>query len=93
VSPIEIEQVIARHPAVLEAAVIGIRDDLKGEVPAAFVVGRVDQRPTAEELRRFCHQLMPAYRVPVTFTFVEALPRNEAGKLLRAELASQHSPR
>jgi len=92
VSPVEIEHVVAGHPAVAEAAVIGIRDDLMGEVPAAFVVPRPGQVPDADELRRFCRERMPAYRVPVGFTLVESLPRNEAGKLLRAQLAARHAP-
>jgi acyl-CoA synthetase (AMP-forming)/AMP-acid ligase II len=90
VSPVEIEHVVAGHPAVAEAAVIGVRDDLMGEVPAAFIVPRPGQAPDPEDLRRFCRERMPAYRVPVDFTLVESLPRNEAGKLLRAQLAARH---
>ena len=86
VSPIEIEHVVAEHPDVAEAAVIGVKDDLMGEVPAAFVVLRPDRAPTADDVRRFCRERMPAYKVPASVTFVEALPRNEAGKLLRAAL-------
>jgi acyl-CoA synthetase (AMP-forming)/AMP-acid ligase II len=58
-------------------------------VPAAFVVTRPGTGTDEEELRRFCHGRLPAYQVPVTFTFVDALPRNEAGKLLRAKLAGR----
>ena len=86
VSPVEIEHVVAEHPDVAEAAVIGVKHGLMGEVPAAFVVLRSGRTPTAEDLRRFCRERMPAYKVPVTVTFVENLPRNEAGKLLRAVL-------
>lgn len=87
VSPIEIEHVVARHPDIAEAAVIGVKDDLMGELPVAFVVCRPGAAPCEDELKRFCSGLMPAYRVPVQFTLVEALPRNEAGKLLRAQLS------
>jgi acyl-CoA synthetase (AMP-forming)/AMP-acid ligase II len=89
VSPIEIEQVVAEHPDVAEAAVVGVPDALMGELPVAFVVPRPDRRPDAEALRAFCRTRMPAYRVPVRITLVEALPRNEAGKLLRAQLAAK----
>jgi acyl-CoA synthetase (AMP-forming)/AMP-acid ligase II len=89
VSPVEIEHVVAEHPDVAEAAVIGVSHDLMGEVPAAFVVTRPGTGTDEEELRRFCHGRLPAYQVPVTFTFVDALPRNEAGKLLRAKLAGR----
>jgi acyl-CoA synthetase (AMP-forming)/AMP-acid ligase II len=88
VSPIEIEHVIAEHPDVAEAAVIGVNDDLMGEAPAAVVVARPGRLPDEDDLRRFCRERMAAYRVPVSFTFVGALPRNEAGKLLRAQLAA-----
>jgi len=92
VSPVEIEQVVAEHPDVAEAAVIGAPDELMGEVPAAFVVVRQGRTPSEEALRRFCRERMPAYRVPVRFSFVPALPRNEAGKLLRAKLAALARP-
>jgi acyl-CoA synthetase (AMP-forming)/AMP-acid ligase II len=88
-SPVEIEHVIARHPHVADVAVIGMQDDLMGEVPAAFFVSRVGAAPTEDELRRFCREHLPAYKVPTTFTALDALPRNEAGKLLRAELAAR----
>lgn len=90
VSPVEIEQAIARHPAVAEAAVVGARHDLMGEVAAAFVVLRAEcAAPGEAELRRHCRAQLPPYQVPVAFTVVEALPRNAAGKLLRAELAAR----
>ncbi len=91
-SPIEIEQVVDRHPAVAEAAVIGVPHDLMGEVPAAFVVLRPGNAPDVDELKRFCRERLPAYKVPVRFTFVESLPRNESGKLLRAKLAARGTP-
>jgi acyl-CoA synthetase (AMP-forming)/AMP-acid ligase II len=93
VSPIEIEHVIARHPEVAEVAVIGVKEDLRGEVPAAFLVPRAGASPSESELRRYCRENLPAFQVPVTFTTVDALPRNEAGKLLRAELAARHASR
>jgi long-chain acyl-CoA synthetase len=90
VSPVEIEHAVARHPDVAEVAVIGVKHDLMGEVPAAFVVLRPGRAPGDAELRRHCRELLPSYQVPVTFTPVEALPRNGAGKLVRAEIAARH---
>jgi long-chain acyl-CoA synthetase len=87
VSPVEIEQVVAEHPDLSEAAVIGVPDPLLGEVPVAFVVLREGRVLDPEALKVFCRARMPAHRVPVRFTPVASLPRNEAGKLLRAQLA------
>lgn len=93
VSPVEIEQVIARHPDVAEAAVVGMKDVLMGEVPGAVVVRRPGATPSEADLLRFCRERLPAYQVPVSFVLVEALPRNESGKLLRAELAARYGAR
>ena len=89
VSPVEIEHVLARHPEVAEAAVVGIPHDLMGEVPAAFVVCRPSAAPNDEALRRHCRESLPAYEVPVSFTRVDSLPRNAAGKLLKGELIAR----
>jgi acyl-CoA synthetase (AMP-forming)/AMP-acid ligase II len=91
VSPIEIEHVVAEHAGVSEAAVIGALDPLLGEVPEVFVVSRLGHSPTADDIRKFCRERLAAYKVPVQVHFVEELPRNEAGKLLRAELAARHA--
>jgi long-chain acyl-CoA synthetase len=91
VSPVEIEHVIAGHPDVAEAAVIGVPQDLMGEVPSAFIVVRPGRNPSDSDLRRHCREQLPPYKVPIKFTQVDALPRNEAGKLLRAELAARHA--
>jgi acyl-CoA synthetase (AMP-forming)/AMP-acid ligase II len=90
VSPVEIEHVVAEHPDLAEAAVIGAPHPLMGEVPVAFVVVREGRDPSCDALEAFCRARMPPYRVPTSFTRVEALPRNEAGKLLRAELAKRY---
>jgi acyl-CoA synthetase (AMP-forming)/AMP-acid ligase II len=93
VSPIEIEHVLAGHPDVAEAAVVGVKHDLMGEVPAAFVVPKPGCTPAEADLRRFCRERLPAYKVPASFTLVDALPRNEAGKLLRAQLPAGKTSR
>jgi acyl-CoA synthetase (AMP-forming)/AMP-acid ligase II len=88
VSPGEIEQVLAAHPAVAEAAVIGAPDALRGQVAAAFVVLHRGRAASASEIQKFCRSRMPLYRVPATIRFLDALPRNPAGKLLRAALTA-----
>jgi long-chain acyl-CoA synthetase len=87
VSPAEIEEVIALHPAVVDAAVTGTLDTLLGEVPTALFVAREDHVVDIAELRSLCRERLPAHAVPVSFTQVEALPRGETGKLRRSELA------
>jgi len=93
VSPVEIEQVIARHPTVLEAAVCGVADALLGEVPVAFIVPREGSDVLPADILRFAHGGLPSWAVPVELLITSALPRNEAGKLLRAELAAEYGRR
>jgi O-succinylbenzoic acid--CoA ligase len=86
VYPAEIESVLRSHPAVEEAGVTGMADDIWGQVPAAFVVLRSGESVTAEDLRAFCAERLARYKIPARFEFVESLPRNAAGKLLRRRL-------
>jgi O-succinylbenzoic acid--CoA ligase len=85
--PAEVEAVLLSHPDVEEAAVTGIPDARWGQVPIAAVKLRPDSTLTADELRAFCTARLGRYKVPVAFRFVDTLPRNAAGKLLRAALS------
>jgi fatty-acyl-CoA synthase len=85
VYPAEIEDVLAAHPAVVEAAVVGVPDERWGEVCAAFVVLARDA--SDEELTEFCRQRLAKYKVPKSFHVVDALPRNSMGKLQKSELS------
>jgi O-succinylbenzoic acid--CoA ligase len=88
--PAEIEAVLANHPAVQEAAVVGVPDARWGEVPVAFVAARPGpERPAPEELEAWCRQWLAGFKVPARFTWVEALPRNAMGKVERAVLRQQ----
>jgi len=91
VGPAEIEHALERHPEVAEAAVVAVKSQLVAEAAAAFVVRRKGGGVGEAELRRFCRELLPAYKVPATITFVEKLPRNAAGKLLRGQIAAFRS--
>lgn len=82
----EVERVLYEHDAVLEAAVVGRPDERWGEVPVAFVVLRVGQSATAEELIAHCARQLAKYKVPKDVTFLEALPRNPSGKVLKRDL-------
>lgn len=86
VSPTEIESVIATHPGVAEVAVVGRPDPLMGETPIAFLVSREPQAPTSYELKAYCGERLPRYKVPVRFVPIEGMPRTSSGKLARDEL-------
>ncbi|WP_372421656.1 AMP-binding protein [Salinarimonas chemoclinalis] len=88
VYPNEVEDVLASHPKVLEAAVIGVPDSHSGEVPAAYVVKR-DESLGAEELRAYCKANLTGYKVPRHFHFREALPKTNVGKMLRRALRDE----
>jgi acyl-CoA synthetase (AMP-forming)/AMP-acid ligase II len=82
----EVERVLYEHDAVLEAAVVGRRDEKWGEVPVAFVVLRAGHAATPEGLIAHCASQLAKYKVPKDVTFLEALPRNPSGKVLKREL-------
>lgn len=84
VYPAEVENVLFEHPAVMEAAVIGVPDAKWGEVGCAFVVASGDV--TGDELREFLLGRLAKYKVPARFEFVERLPRTASGKVRKAEL-------
>jgi fatty-acyl-CoA synthase len=84
VYPAEIEATLHDHPAVADAAVIGVPDKRWGEVCAAFVVAEFPV--TEDELREHCRAHLARFKVPKTFRFVDALPRNSMGKIQKSEL-------
>jgi long-chain acyl-CoA synthetase len=86
VYPNEIENVLAQHPAVGDAAVIGIPDDAFGEAVFAFVAPRAGQEVRPGELLRFCRGRLAGFKIPTRFEVVEKVPRNPSGKILRREL-------
>jgi len=88
VYPNEVEDVIAKHPGVMEAAVIGLPDEHSGEVVVAYVVRR-DPALTIEELREFCRENLTGYKVPRRIEFRETLPKTNVGKVLRRALKEE----
>lgn len=84
--PREIEELLSQHPAVLEAAVVGIADTALGQVPVAFVVRQAERRVESEELVAYCQQHLARYKVPRQITFLDALPRNAMGKIEKNKL-------
>lgn len=84
--PKDIEEVINAHPAVLEAAVIGAPDEKWGEKVKAFVVCRVGQKVVREELLEYCNNKLAKFQRIKEIEFLESLPRNPSGKILKREL-------
>ena len=88
VYPNEVEDVLAAHPGVLEAAVIGLPDEHSGEAVTAFVVKK-DEALTADALRAFCKESLTGYKVPKQIVFRDALPKTNVGKVLRRALREE----
>lgn len=91
VSPSEVEGVLVRHPAIEDAAVIGIESKSGEEVVAAVVV-TPGQTLDAEEIREFCRQYLARYKVPRRITVMKELPKSMLGKVLRKQVKAQLEP-
>ena len=89
VYPRDVEEVLFKHPAVKEAAVIGSPDEYRGETVQAFVVLADDSSATEKELIAFCREHLASYKVPSSIEFRSDLPKSTVGKVLRRELARQ----
>ena len=87
--PAEIENQLCSHPAVAQAAVVGMPDERMGEVACAFVVPRPDQSPDADNLIAWCRDNMANYKVPRVVHVVDSLPVNASGKVLKNELRAR----
>jgi long-chain acyl-CoA synthetase len=88
VFPNEVEEVISRHPGVLEAAVIGIPDDAVGEIVKAYIVKK-DPKLTSNDITEFCRKYLTRYKIPKSIEFRKDLPKTNVGKILRRELRDQ----
>lgn len=88
VYPNEIENVLSKHPKVMEVAAIGVTDLKSGEAIKVFIVKR-DQSLTEEELKSFCHENLTNYKIPRHFEFRTELPKTNVGKILRRALKEE----
>ena len=89
--PKEVEDTLARHPGVVEAAAIGVKDEQFGQRLRAFVVTAGDDGPTEDELKKYVKQNLAAFKVPREIWLVDSLPRNATGKVLKRELREMES--
>ena len=89
VFPAEVEAVLLTHPAVAEAAVVGVPDDALGEEIAAFVALKPGAGTGADELIAWCRERLAAFKYPRRVTLLVALPRSATGKVLKAKLAAE----
>jgi long-chain acyl-CoA synthetase len=88
--PAEIEKTLVGHPGVVDAAVIGIPQHDFGEQPLAFIVADCSKRPSTEDLLSFLDGRLGPYKHPRQFEFVDELPRNSMGKVLKTELRAPY---
>jgi long-chain acyl-CoA synthetase len=86
VYPCEVEDVVTRHPGVLEAACIGIPDERSGERVKIFVVPKPGKTATAEDIVAYCREHLTGYKVPREVEFRDELPKTNVGKILRRAL-------
>ncbi|MGK2874433.1 MAG: acyl-CoA synthetase [Nocardioides sp.] len=90
VYPIEVEQVLYRHPAVREVAVVGVAHERWGETPVAAVALQEGAEATAEELIAYTRERLAHFKCPTRVEFVAELPRTATGKVLKTVLRQQH---
>jgi acyl-CoA synthetase (AMP-forming)/AMP-acid ligase II len=83
---LEVENVIGDNPKVLEVAVVGVPDTVMGEVVKACITMKPGEKATEEEIKKFCAERLADYKVPKFVEFMDALPRNPAGKVSKPEL-------
>lgn len=91
VYPREVEECLYQHPKVLEAAVIGISDGMRGEIPKAYVVIQPEQQAESREFIDFCHKRLANYKCPRQVAIVESLPKTSTGKIDKKQIREAHA--
>jgi long-chain acyl-CoA synthetase len=94
-APVEVEDVIYKHPAVAEVAVVGVPDAYRGETVKAVVAPKPEYKESIseQEIIDFCKERLAAFKVPRTVAFLETLPKNAVGKILRRRLRDEAEDR
>jgi len=91
VYPVEVEEVLSRHPGVHDVAVIGVPDARWGEAVKALIIPAPGERPAGEDLIAFARASLAGYKLPRSIEFVDAFPRTPTGKVRKRELREQQS--
>jgi len=86
VYPSDIEEVLYTHPKIAEAAVVGIPDELRGEIVRAIISLKEGEVATAEEIKRFCRKRLANYKIPKQIIFSDSLPKTATGEIRRGDL-------
>ena len=86
----EVEEILHQHPSVLEASAIGAPHEILGETVMAVVVTKQDHDLSEDELKRFCEQRLEKFKIPERVEFMDVLPRNPGGKVLKRELKTKY---
>jgi len=90
ISPEELENVIRTHPKVEDVAVIGVPDETWGEEPRAVVIVKKGETATEEEIMEHCREQLASFKRPRSVVFVDSLPRNPMGKLIKREIREKY---
>jgi long-chain acyl-CoA synthetase len=88
--PIEIDEVIQKHPKVFEVAVIGVPDETWGESLKAIIVLKEGEKATEEEIKKFCEGKLARYKIPSSVEFISSLPKTAGGKIQRSVLRAKY---
>jgi long-chain acyl-CoA synthetase len=88
VYPREVEEVLYSHPDIVEVAVLGVPDPEQGEAVKSYVVSK-NSELTEEDVLGFCRERLAKYKIPSSVDFLEELPKNTTGKILRRALKQQ----
>lgn len=84
--PLEVEDLLYKHPGVAVCALVGVADAVKGEIPAAVIVAKPGTKPTPGEIIDYCRAHVAAYKTPRQVFFIDAMPLGPSGKILKREL-------
>jgi long-chain acyl-CoA synthetase len=84
--PSDIEEVLYTHPKIAEAVVVGVPDELRGEIVRAIISLKEGEVATEEEIKRFCRERLANYKVPKQVIFADFLPKTATGEIRRGDL-------